>query len=810
MKLGNIKYKVKRAFSGILLMGMMLSLTACGDIPEIQNASSTNSIAIDTRLKQNELMVQKIADAGYLTQEEARVTIDNMRKEFNKFKDWLTDQTEVQGSTDADKIKAYVARCKPFFRHVHPKSVLYTNGNLSYRGLDSPQALGMTKEAGFNLTAYEKLQVCVLAPNTNVQLDQITNLLKATADIATSTQDARKTLSSYFIPVKDFYVDLPPMVRDTTDNQNFIDYLTHSNDRLYYPDGGTYDNQEGSSMEYDQLMSNIGSVSQSIGMQEHLGTDFIIYTAVEVTVYSTGVDKDGNKIKVTNKRTVIFPSAAIRLCEINPDFLTIVGGMGGDIEGSNMGTRFQLAPTFYQKDNPNSTAQEAKLLLLEYPLYTLENMELDQNSGDVKMYTPGYEIADNLYVNVKTGDIFRGDTKQAITQKNKKIYEVLAGSTDRSSFAIGKEGEIDATTYVETFKIAGNDIKIPSEKIKTAKIILRDYIEVIPMSGIISGEDWVATGRKLRLNNKMFSQSGVGLYDVLLDYTSSEGLTGYNITLADIISAESTKELYVKLGEENTGSQVDPTVQLPSGVTTTEYNTKINISVRFPSTLLNKQDIGRETQNPWQSVLFAIKTDKNIFTTAFYTAWLKSDSTTDSLTWWNTWLSENGFTYKVDIGKVDDFLMANFESEIGALKGYIILNPEIVHKIQEELDTQSKMNALGIIRIIFIVIGILMIVYSIVLPTAWLFDTNVAVGPKILRMMSFGNWVAVHKDEKEAAAAVNDNSTHYMTLSNVLVTSLILATVGVILTAFDVVVLIAIIVRMFSSLAKYIGDTLFS
>lgn len=230
-------------------------------------------------------------------------------------------------------------------------------------------------------------------------------------------------------------------------------------------------------------------------------------------------------------------------------------------------------------------------------------------------------------------------------------------------------------------------------------------------------------------------------------------------------------------------------------------NEPIKPTLMFPSETLGIGDF--TSDNEQKQRFYCIATKHGLFESALFSSWIESKASEASLDWWNSYLSDNGFVYKVDHGELNDYLSSNYAYELSE-NGIIILDLEVVAKIQEQFTEDANTSKTHKIRTFFMVLGWAIICYSIVLMLAWIIDTNTDIGIKLFEKMTFGNWVAIKYDED--MPSYNTNERTYLTGGHALIRCILLIAVGILLIMINVFDVVLVLIKLFGQLASKLEE----
>lgn len=402
-------------------------------------------------------------------------------------------------------------------------------------------------------------------------------------------------------------------------------------------------------------------------------------------------------------------------------------------------------------------------------------------------------------------------------------------------------------------------------------IVLRDYLEYTYMPDVVSGESIVALGRMLRLtsfsgqvtdNNagiigEFISKLGVP-YSSLNKTSESDIVSSSTISVRDVMAIKPTEDgKGYKLGfkaynpslysnstdigsadETITNNTDNKEVSIfdkkskdlkYSYVTHLGYtyqgNTEYSyISTRFPGIHIAKSDLaslskvvgsnsgnGVTTNNTQViPVMYGMLLDLSPYTSGLYNSWINGDSDGNygSLEWWNSWLTGTGYLYQIDDTKVKDSINGVYNFDVTD-SGYLILDLDRISKIQSIYDTEDKSYMITLWVTINIIVGILCIVYSALLPLAWIYDTNITIGPRILQLITLGKWYAIQTDYiSNERVFVDSKKARTMTLSKILINSFSVLVFGLTLCYLDPLSILKLLVELASKLTSLFNGIL--
>lgn len=362
--------------------------------------------------------------------------------------------------------------------------------------------------------------------------------------------------------------------------------------------------------------------------------------------------------------------------------------------------------------------------------------------------------------------------------------------------------------------------------------MLKDYLEATYAPGVVTNENVVVFGRKIRIENfsgtkdkvvaRFYNQLGqkidIGGNLYINDFADMEYLTAGNAEVRFIKGLQEADMNRVGSDENEDADDPDDPDNLADSSDETPSteeliqsaikkidklpmsNTdKIKPAIGFPSKSIGRID-NHESETPY---FYAMAVKKSMFDTGLFSGWIyQTDSGGNSLTWWNDWLREHLYSYKIDKTILEEYLSGNYAYELGQ-QGILVLDLETIAKIQEEYNEQDKIEQNRFIRTIFMLLGATLIGYSLIMLLAWVLDTNVDLGFNILEKMTFGHYIAV-TDESEIPQ-IDTESRRYIGFSNLVIKSCIMAVIGIVLILVDFMQIGYWLIQIFGGIAKMIS-----
>lgn len=469
-----------------------------------------------------------------------------------------------------------------------------------------------------------------------------------------------------------------------------------------------------------------------------------------------------------------------------------------------------------------------KAYLMEYPIHVIN--ELSHDSYD----KVSVEFAESgLGVNLMTGKFIKygvdsagnWDQSQTTTITASEPYLTLtpAENNDQKGITSLVLKGVTTTTVEDT---SGT-----KHELYCGRIVLRDYLEATFAPEFEESNENVAVfGRKIRFDmqdtyweeGEKFGKSSykqLNLYynktdsiAYFVDKDGNEIVTSPKLNITDFCDIKSLCKNSYKLcvvksitTNEIQATSVDATIkdgEIPKISNLRRIYTDTD-SIK-PTDVFPGKNIGNgdyKTDNETKQRFYCIATTKGLFDSALFSDWINSTSTTASLEWWNQYLLENGFSYQLSHEAVNDYISSNYKYELSQ-NGVIILDLETVAKIQEQFDDDSNKEKVSGIRTFFMILGYILMGYSIMLMLCWVIDTNADVGVKLLEKVTFGNWIGVKYEEDIPYRNINDRT--YLTAGKMFTRCIILIVLGLILIKVNIFRIVLSLVELFGPFASQI------
>ena len=426
------------------------------------------------------------------------------------------------------------------------------------------------------------------------------------------------------------------------------------------------------------------------------------------------------------------------------------------------------------------------------------------------------ENSDDKDKNKADTEVDKDENGEAIQYTERYIFKTAKSSENCSFVVYGKTGLKEDGGWGLTFGASTTEASIP-------RIVIRDYLEASYAPDVVSNEELIVYGRMIRI--KKFTGS---LSDTVAKYVDTNGVelnaedTAFSFKVydfADVWKATSTIPYNMHLIENDSAASGVKEVALfendGSLTAYTEEPTKIDelqelatieevtTTVPFPGSMIGVSDKDNVNSTSSKPMFYAMLTNVSPYTTGTILNWVNYDGTTESLRWWNKWLSSHSFVYQIDTNRALGYFAENYKYELSEA-GILALDLELIEHIKEIYEEKQAQDVISTFGAITKIIGVFLIVYAVTLCLAWLFDTNISPGIQLLQKITFGKMIAV-SDENEMPT-VGDEKAVYVGLGSVLKSALIIMVLGIILTLFNALNLIYNIANLIGSITVNFFD----
>lgn len=250
-----------------------------------------------------------------------------------------------------------------------------------------------------------------------------------------------------------------------------------------------------------------------------------------------------------------------------------------------------------------------------------------------------------------------------------------------------------------------------------------------------------------------------------------------------------------KISNENTAKALE-----------TWATTKINFSVTFPSKYIDKADNTSEFGDKSNQLFYAIGTNKTVFENDLFSGWInvsksQEDKEKACLDWWVEWLQKNEYKYTLDHNALNTYLKNNYSFEFAKQSDIVVLDPEVLAQLQKDFDESHEKSQNLKINSIFKLIGWALVIYTIILTLAWVLDTILDIGIKLVNKLTFGKWEAVRYSSD--IPNVDESNIKYVSLPVLLKSIIVMDTLAIILIVVPAFKLVAGFLSVFGKIAEF-------
>lgn len=469
-------------------------------------------------------------------------------------------------------------------------------------------------------------------------------------------------------------------------------------------------------------------------------------------------------------------------------------------------------------DNDNSYMIVAKKT--EQTASSKSSFELTK--GSYNFTVQGVKKENNPSSSTNKGDYFRNNPTDV------EVPEILCKDYLEAVYAPGFNSGEDWVTFGRKLRLENYTIEVSSNSRATLKWNLKASSNI---AGYVDINGDTVSKAKVQYNEIADMKSYKDGYAELTDEEdpstgelnySEHTLTDkeFNIHLADFQDELTDEDNQPKNDDGTLKATTGAKIQLESSGTSSAEGVKkldswitnsMFVSVPFPSNYIDSadyKDAGFVTKQ--NQVFYAIGTTKTIFENDLYTGWInKSQSDEDSekacMDWFIGWLSDNEYNYTLEKDKLEAYLKNNYSYEFAKANDVILINPEVVAKLQKDLDEEKSLSQAKKFTSVFKIVGWGLISYSLILIVAWVLDTMVDIGIKLTNKITFGKWEAV-RYESDLPAVGDTSDIKYISLPTLIKSVLMIDIVGIILIVVPALKLLAGLLGVFGKIAEYFDD----
>lgn len=456
--------------------------------------------------------------------------------------------------------------------------------------------------------------------------------------------------------------------------------------------------------------------------------------------------------------------------------------------------------------------------LFAYPIATVDEIALQDDST----YTIQYKVDNQVLVQFKSQQTLKvNGTTDTQTQTDQPYISVGDGTqADKQQFILSSgdlTGQLDLAGQANRDNQVGNQYS--NNTVDNIPVfILRDYLEAQFTPGVINDgaidEQIVCYGRLIRLslssqNNATYQlENPIGYYidqdHNKIDSTGFQALYIHQFADADaldnqVTTGNSVLRLPQKLEKVDTETQGDQAqtqvAQLP--VKTVQ---SIHPVLSFPGDL---DAWDKDMQDKPQ--MYAIVTNLDLNQSGLLQHWITQDDEKLSLVWWQTWLNDHRYNYKLTSDSVNNWINAEYDIQLSD-RDFVIFDLDKIDKQNHIFEQQENQKIVQTLRTFAMILGVIAEIYGAILVLAWTFDTQIGLGLGLLEKASLGHMTAIkYKDEGDY---YQKDGPVPVTFSELIIKILIIAAVGGALLAFDISDLIAALLKIFKGVSGIIEQIL--
>lgn len=473
----------------------------------------------------------------------------------------------------------------------------------------------------------------------------------------------------------------------------------------------------------------------------------------------------------------------VRFLEFNEEVVDKLTGTAGGV-----GQKYIVVP--------GTSGQTGRIYLLEYPVSVVDTITYNEANGKIKTTFKETKLKINLLNDTLINDI-------TLTEQGEPKYintGTIANPYKDGNAAFGIYGSLNTQVVFGAGNKANADV---------GRVVLRDYLEYSLMPGVHATENVVALGRKVRILH--FDGSAKDQFACYVDAYGNNIANSTKIyarDIMDIAKASNTpmrSKLNIDTAETEPTDTGDP---LGTGLETIplEYAASVKPVDMFAGNMVDTTDKS-STINTSKMLYWGIALDVNPFDSKLYSDWMDKKSDTAGLNWWLGYIKAQGYTYSFETGDIQEFFKGNYNFN-AADDGFVQIDLGAVAKIQDDYAKQADLGAVSWIRTTFVLIGFILLGWSMVLMGCWAIDTNIDGGFNTLQKASCGRWIAV-KYADEIPNSRGTDGEMYLTFAKMFMKVLVVIAMGILLISVDVVQLVVMIIQAFGGIASMISKKIF-
>jgi len=811
---------------GALTIAMSLSLTGCASfsLEDVRTRTDNLNQAFTDVKTRNEQMIDKLYSIGLLNE-----------SEMNDWKTALSDKCEaimVKGKTAGEKntlgffLDAIVWRGKETMNaELDPKTQEVKNDYKMYNGFVGVLNTGNVAEKEDNakpIQFFDESSISTFKTNLNRDV-YVLNSAKISNGTLTKSDLAKLQMSLAILKQDTITLDRIMEVEGYGPQDRIGDKTLgeYRNNITSLPEGDlnkleTYINgyfipakdAEGNVIKLFDIDEN--DIFVTTKSKSSIRGNVIGGGDVKRSYYS---NKMGTDICISSDNLTIM---TIRIRELNPDLIGIITGKQSD----EVNSQYYLC-----QSNTSSTVA----LQLDYPLYAINSIYTGtvNNHGQASDTDWECEVtATDLTMNMYTGQILGSSgitaTENFFTTKSLTISpNTIEGEVGLAKYYNANGEQVTATldTSTNTFvDSSGNAVTIARQKAQMNTLVLMDYLEYTYLPGVISGEKFIASGRRLRVSKlRGTTQDDIDYFAEALTKDGTSFETPIYISLKDICDWQSGTGYYegvaekLGLGDSNTSAvetelaksadeRSGKLLDIINAGLVADESLSLNMSCYFNwirpvlvfgnnSTESDRQKIdvvdASKVEDGRVVKLYGMFTSLDIQQSGLYSSWITASESrsSGSLYWWMNWLKANKFGYEISVDAIINLLTG---ADTVRNKGSVIyFDLNTIAKIQNDFDNISTFNLERTVRTVSRLFGLALTSYGVMLLGFWVVDVNSQGGFRLLNKATFGKWVAVSVDD--GWNDYDDESAKLMTFSKLIINVSFIIAFGVLLMIFDIV-----------------------
>lgn len=493
-----------------------------------------------------------------------------------------------------------------------------------------------------------------------------------------------------------------------------------------------------------------------------------------------------------------------------------------------------------------------RVYLVEYPVYAMNGFEVTSSSGSTTNVAPSYALS-GIGINFSQGHIVNyaeengkltykstvagknwgysdstsDATEQAIQLNGIDMYytsSLFGDDPKNSSFVVAGKSALAMGLDGKRFR-AGTSEKTISKDVSLMcpRIVLRDYIESTYAPEFTNDTNVAAFGRKVRFSvTEYINSSGQIIYPntepiaFYVDQAGNKLPTSSFLHISDfcdldeLTNSNTVKKIVatgkqpgtIEAAESTVNSQ--PLISELECVTVGSVGSKINPFAVFPGTKIGTDDYANFSAGNIRQRMWSVCVYGGVYNTDLLTDWVDSDDTVASLDWWNEFLKDNGYGYSISKEEIVNYVNKAYASQIASVSGDVIISLDTIKDISDIYEKEDNIRVASIIRTAFLIVGWVLMVYSLLLMLCWAMDTNTDLGLGLMEKVTFGHWTAVKYASDVPQGDTGEHS--YLAFNSLMIRVAILIVVGILLINLDIFALVSTLINLFGKAASAIED----